>query len=70
MSSEKVETERPGASTNSDSDLEVVAQSDINDKTLLRKLDLRLLPAVSVLYLLSFLDRSNGTLICSTIRVR
>jgi hypothetical protein len=27
---------------------------------LLRKLDLRLLPAVSILYLLSFLDRSNG----------
>lgn len=28
-------------------------------KALIRKLDLRLLPAVSVLYLLSFLDRSN-----------
>ena len=61
MPSEKLETERPGASTSSDSDLEIVAQSDINDKALLRKLDLRLLPAVSVLYLLSFLDRSNGT---------
>jgi hypothetical protein len=34
--------------------------SAINEKTLLRKLDLRLLPAVSILYLLSFLDRSNG----------
>ena len=32
----------------------------INEKTLLRKLDARLLPAVGILYLLSFLDRSNG----------
>lgn len=32
----------------------------VNEKALLRKLDLRLLPAVGVLYLLSFLDRSNG----------
>jgi hypothetical protein len=33
--------------------------SGINERSLLRKLDLRLLPAVSILYLLSFLDRSN-----------
>ncbi|KAI1453850.1 MFS general substrate transporter [Annulohypoxylon moriforme] len=33
--------------------------STINEGALLRKLDLRLLPAVGVLYLLSFLDRSN-----------
>ncbi|KAI0832238.1 MFS general substrate transporter [Hypoxylon sp. FL0890] len=33
--------------------------SGINEGALLRKLDLRLLPAVGVLYLLSFLDRSN-----------
>lgn len=32
----------------------------INKTALLRKLDLRLLPPVSLLYLLSFLDRSNG----------
>lgn len=31
----------------------------INEKSLIRKVDLRLLPAVTVLYLLSFLDRSN-----------
>ncbi|XXG95234.1 hypothetical protein Hte_001494 [Hypoxylon texense] len=31
----------------------------INENALLRKLDFRLLPAVGVLYLLSFLDRSN-----------
>ena len=33
----------------------------INEKALLRKLDRKLLPAVTLLYLLSFLDRSNGT---------
>ena len=32
----------------------------INEKALLRKLDLKLLPALTLLYLLSFLDRSNG----------
>jgi len=54
------EPERPGASSlSSGSELE---SSSINEKALLRKLDLRLLPAVSVLYLLSFLDRSNGKL--------
>jgi hypothetical protein len=42
----------------SDSDVEVTGA--INEKSLLRKLDARLLPAVSILYLLSFLDRSNG----------
>lgn len=34
-------------------------QADINEKALLRKLDLRLLPPLTILYLLSFLDRSN-----------
>lgn len=34
----------------------------INEKALLRKLDLRLLPGLTLLYLLSFLDRSNGML--------
>ena len=34
--------------------------SAINEKALLRKLDRKLLPAVTLLYLLSFLDRSNG----------
>ncbi|KAF2653344.1 MFS transporter [Lophiostoma macrostomum CBS 122681] len=50
--------ERPGASSTSDSDLEVTVGA-VNEKKLLRTLDLRLLPAVSILYLLSFLDRSN-----------
>lgn len=31
----------------------------INEKALLRKLDYRLLPPLTLLYLLSFLDRSN-----------
>ena len=37
------------------------AYSGINEKALLRKLDRTLLPALTLLYLLSFLDRSNGT---------
>ena len=40
--------------------------TSINEKALLRKLDRKLLPAVSLLYLLSFLDRSNG--ICELIQ--
>lgn len=34
----------------------------INEKALLRKLDYRLLPPLVLLYLLSYLDRSNGAL--------
>ena len=37
-----------------------VPVAEINEARLLRKLDIRLLPAVGILYLLSFLDRSNG----------
>ncbi|KAL5116387.1 hypothetical protein ACEQ8H_005735 [Pleosporales sp. CAS-2024a] len=48
----------PTASTGSHSDPELVSGS-MNEAKLLRKLDLKLLPAVSILYLLSFLDRSN-----------
>jgi hypothetical protein len=39
-------------------DAEAVA---IHEKSLLRKLDYRLLPPLTLLYLLSFLDRSNGS---------
>jgi hypothetical protein len=35
--------------------------ADINEKALLRRLDYKLLPPLTILYLLSFLDRSNGT---------
>ena len=38
------------------------AYSGIDEKALVRKLDLKLLPALTLLYLLSFLDRSNGRL--------
>ncbi|KAJ9137506.1 MFS transporter [Pleurostoma richardsiae] len=41
------------------SELEDAATGTINERALLRKLDLKLLPAVGILYLLSFLDRSN-----------
>lgn len=37
-----------------------IEHEQINEKALLRKLDAQLLPAVGILYLLSFLDRSNG----------
>ncbi|KAF2663781.1 MFS general substrate transporter [Microthyrium microscopicum] len=46
---------QPNASPPSD-DLNV---HGVNEKALLRKLDWKLLPALSILYLLSFLDRSN-----------
>jgi hypothetical protein len=38
----------------------VASDSGINEKAFIRKLDRKLLPGVIVLYLLSFLDRSNG----------
>ncbi|KAI2633537.1 MFS general substrate transporter [Hypomontagnella submonticulosa] len=53
---EKIVDDAGGGSGVSDSE---IATSTINERSLLRKLDLRLLPAVGVLYLLSFLDRSN-----------
>jgi hypothetical protein len=59
MASESEKHELPATSSTSDSDVEFNPDA-INEKRLLRKLDLRLLPAVSILYLLSFLDRSNG----------
>lgn len=34
--------------------------TNVDEKKLLRKLDWKLLPALISLYLLSFLDRSNG----------
>ncbi|KAK3350615.1 major facilitator superfamily domain-containing protein [Neurospora tetraspora] len=47
----------PGSVTASETvDLET---NTVNEKSLLLKLDIRLLPAVGILYLLSFLDRSN-----------
>ncbi|KAE8417797.1 major facilitator superfamily domain-containing protein [Aspergillus pseudocaelatus] len=49
----KAKTVSPTASTLADE------HNGINEKALLRKLDMRLLPPLTILYLLSFLDRSN-----------
>jgi len=46
----------PAASSSEPEDTET---GTVNELSLLRKLDIRLLPAVGILYLLSFLDRSN-----------
>jgi MFS family permease len=43
----------------SGSELEDSEAGGVDEKALLRKIDWRLLPAVGILYLLSFLDRSN-----------
>lgn len=48
------------ADTSSPSSSSIAEFVGINEKSLLRKLDYRLLPPVTLLYLLSFLDRSNG----------
>jgi hypothetical protein len=45
----------------SDATEDIEATYGVNEKALLRKLDLKLLPALTFLYLLSFLDRSNGS---------
>lgn len=50
-----------GSNEPGNSDSEGTIFSGINEGALLRKLDRNLLPAVGILYLLSFLDRSNGT---------
>ena len=44
------------------SDEEFNNPTGINEKALIRKLDLKLLPPLTLLYLLSFLDRSNSGL--------
>lgn len=38
-----------------------IAYNDVETKRLLRKVDFRLLPVLTLLYLMSFLDRSNST---------
>lgn len=48
-------------------DIETVAEIELPDfdqtevKRILRKIDLRLLPVLTALYLMSFLDRSNSS---------
>ncbi|KAI9722909.1 MAG: hypothetical protein M1812_001357 [Candelaria pacifica] len=51
--------EKKSAASPSESEDELDTGNTISEKALLRKLDLKLLPAVTLLYLLSFLDRSN-----------
>ncbi|KAL1869731.1 hypothetical protein VTK73DRAFT_2939 [Phialemonium thermophilum] len=51
---EKLPASEPGFS-----DPEANPASEINERALMRKIDANLLPAVGILYLLSFLDRSN-----------
>lgn len=47
------------SSDRSPSDVGIEAASGVNEKALIRKCDLRIVPWLSLLYLLSFLDRSN-----------
>jgi hypothetical protein len=56
---EKVALDRHNGSGNS-SDEEYANPTGINEKALVRRLDLKLLPPLTLLYLLSFLDRSNS----------
>lgn len=42
----------------------------INEKALLRRIDGKLLPTVGILYLLSFLDRSNGGKLSTRFQLR
>lgn len=56
---DKQDRETKTVSPGSASDTEHVGAFDVSEKALLRKIDWRLLPAVGILYLLSFLDRSN-----------
>ena len=53
-------TPESAPSENSQDIASVEDGSAINERALIRRLDLRLLPAVTILYLMSFLDRSNG----------
>ncbi len=57
---DKEAKEAENGNSRSTSDFEDNEAQGINEAALIRKIDLRLLPAVGILYLLSFLDRSNG----------
>ena len=59
------ESSDPGGATTppekpSDAVRDLETHHGVKTKALLRKIDAKLLPAVGILYLLSFLDRSNG----------
>ncbi|PIL30330.1 MFS general substrate transporter [Ganoderma sinense ZZ0214-1] len=59
MSVEKVSPDGEKGSIRTPSESSAVLYSAADERKLLRKLDANLLPAVIILYLLSFLDRSN-----------
>lgn len=63
IDSEKAHDLNEGSASQSVASGEVILNEAeiINEKALLRKLDLRLLPPLTILYLLSVLDRSNGS---------
>jgi hypothetical protein len=42
-----------------------IVYDEVETKRILRKVDLRLLPCLTLLYLLSFLDRGNSKSYCS-----
>jgi hypothetical protein len=68
--SEKIPVEGMGrgqSTAASLSDESLTNPTGINEKALLWKLDLRLLPPLTLLYLLSFLDRSNSKLLVSVV---
>lgn len=52
-------TNRPDSTDSPSSTNGDIDAANISEASLLRKIDWRLLPAVGILYLLSFLDRSN-----------
>lgn len=58
----RVKSASPSAS---DDVIAIEIPSTIREKQLLRKLDRTLLPALTLIYLLSFLDRSNGIILFS-----
>ncbi|KAI0875918.1 major facilitator superfamily domain-containing protein [Hypoxylon argillaceum] len=53
------EDKRANASQSPDDSVSETIGPEVSEKSLLRKIDFHLLPAVGILYLLSFLDRSN-----------
>lgn len=55
-----VQTEKAFSSLPIGETIDIETLYGVNEKKLLRKLDIQLLPALTFLYLLSFLDRSNG----------
>jgi hypothetical protein len=57
--SEKNADVRTGTEADAKHGYSVSIAEGIDEKALLRKLDYRLLPPLTILYLLSFLDRSN-----------